>query len=39
MATKIILFLSKLGNGNEQAYICPDGGIVSGSQTNEAPVK
>ena len=39
MATKIILFLSKLGNGNEQTYYCPDGGIVSGSQTNEAPVK
>ena len=39
MATKIILFLSKLGDGNEQTYICPDGGTVMGSQTNEAPVK
>lgn len=39
MATKIILFLSKLGDDNEQEYICPDGGTVMGSQTNEAPVK
>lgn len=39
MATKIILFLSKLGDGKEQAYLCPDGSTVSGSQTNEAPVK
>jgi len=39
MATKIILFLSKLGDGKEQEYTCPDGGTVKGSQTNEAPVK
>ena len=39
MAAKIILFLSKLGDGREQEYRCPDGGTATGSQTNEAPVK
>ena len=39
MATKVLLFLSKLGNSSEQLYDCPDGTKVKGSQTNEAPVK
>ena len=40
MATKILLFLSKLKDeGKEKSYHCPDGGTVTGSQTNEAPVK
>lgn len=39
MAKKIILFLSPQKSGAETtAYICPDGHIAAGAQTNEAPV-
>lgn len=40
MAQKIILFLSELrADAPEREYVCPDGLRVTGSQTNEAPVK
>lgn len=40
MAQKIILFLSEFSSGrSERTYLCPDGSSVTGSQTNEAPVK
>lgn len=43
MAKKILLFLSLLNPPTAAAgpmdYCCPDGGIVTGVQTNEAPVK
>lgn len=40
MSKKIILFLSDLKeNAQERSYDCPDGTQVTGTQTNEAPVK
>lgn len=40
MSKKIILFLSDLKeNARERSYGCPDGTQVTGTQTNEAPVK
>lgn len=39
MAIKILLYLSRLTDSKEKTYQCPDGGTVTGSQTNEAPVK
>lgn len=40
MAKKIVLFLSTLtDNAQEYRYRCPDGGEVTGSQTNEGPVR
>ena len=39
-ATKIILFLSMYNNtSRETEYACPDGSVVSGEQTNDAPVR
>lgn len=40
MAAKIVLFLSELrSTAKTETYRCPTGEIVSGTQTNEAPVK
>lgn len=40
MAQKIVLFLSELReHAQEVEYCCPDGSVVTGVQTNEAPVK
>ena len=40
MSKKVVLFLSKVNNdAGEKRYSCPDGTEVSGTQTNEAPVK
>ena len=38
MAQKIVLFLSELReHAQEVEYRCPDGSVVTGVQTNEAP--
>lgn len=40
MAQEIILFLSeRKENAKSFSYVCPDGSHVTGTQTNEAPVK
>ena len=40
MAAKIILFLSDLKqNAAEKEYLCPNGGVVTGVQTNDAPMR
>lgn len=40
MDKKILLFLSKLMQNSQKAeYLCPDGSWVTGTQSNEAPVK
>jgi len=40
MSKKIILFLSAFrADASPKAYACPDGAQVTGTQTNEAPVK
>lgn len=37
---KVILFMSVMSpQAKEKDYLCPDGGTVQGTQTNEAPVK
>ena len=39
MAKKILLFVSGNVNLGTEEYVCPDGSVVQGGLTNEAPVK